>query len=92
MTFKGPTHRTNFRSKYMADRAKARLKRFAKNNIKRMRAQCGVSLNHVAVSIGVTAMAVKGWEDGRQPSGENMLKLCQFFGCKPGDIWPHLVE
>ena len=57
------------------------------NNVRELRLQRGIQQKELAIAIGVTSATVSDWEHGRKnPSGERLRKLADFFGVEPAVI------
>lgn len=44
----------------------------------------GNSPNGVAKAVDISSGAVTGWKNGKQPSGDTLVKLCSYFGVSAG--------
>ena len=54
------------------------------NNVRQLRLKKGIQQKELAIEIGVTNATVSDWEHGRKnPSGERLRKLSEFFGVEP---------
>jgi transcriptional regulator with XRE-family HTH domain len=57
------------------------------NNVRELRKQKGIQQKELAIEIGVSNATVSDWEHGRKnPSGERLRKLAEFFDVEPMDI------
>ena len=54
------------------------------NIVRQLRLQKGIQQKELALEIGVSNATVSDWEHGRKnPSGERLRKLADFFGVEP---------
>ena len=54
------------------------------NIVRQLRMQRGIQQKELAIEIGVSNATVSDWEHGRKnPSGERLRKLADFFGVEP---------
>lgn len=63
------------------------------NRVKELRERRGLQQKQLALEIGVSRPTVSEWEHGKKdPSGERLLKLAEFFNCEPGTILGYMDE
>lgn len=57
------------------------------NRIAELRKLKNVSQKDIADAVGVSVFAVSKWETGKTiPTGDNLRKMAEYFGCEPEDI------
>ena len=57
------------------------------NNVRELRKRKGIQQKELAIEIGVSNATVSDWEHGRKnPSGERLRKLAEFFDVEPSVI------
>ena len=53
-----------------------------RRNMRAERARLGLTQKQVAEELGVSTVAVSGWEqDKATPNVENIISLCKLYGC-----------
>lgn len=56
--------------------------------IRKLRAECGISTAQLATAMNVTVKAVGKWERGEgYPRAEQLPKLAETLGCKIDDLY-----
>ena len=59
-----------------------------KTKIRERRLELGISQQEVAQALGMTQSAICQWETGvNAPSNNNLIRLADILGCKPGDLF-----
>lgn len=72
---------------YIQKTAYIEMKKDTANEIRTRRKDLGLTQDQIAKKIGVSNVAVGGWERGEsKPRGENLLKLASILECAPGDL------
>ena len=57
------------------------------NNVRELRKKKGIQQKELALEIGVSNATVSDWEHGRKnPSGDRLRRLAEFFGVDPADV------
>ncbi len=56
--------------------------------IRQFRERLGMSQKQLADALGLNQSAVALWETGKTtPTNQNLIRLADILGCKPGDLF-----
>lgn len=56
--------------------------------IRQFREQLGMTQKELAEALGLQQATISFWENGKiAPSNQNLIRLADILGCKPGDLF-----